>query len=472
MLKQFTVISGGMAMILGGCGVEGANESQVDESGQELASGSNSAGVAESVHTSGSIDRSNPFFQALGANPLPPAQPNLRSCETCHDPNQGWTITASGISRLFHRTDGLAPVFMLHDAGSRPDADIATLATRKATFGPNLIDRAVIRFTRNLTATFLTTAEFAVSGVIDPSGFSTPTSILAFRRPSPTANESKVPHTGWAGAATAPFDSVAATSGGAARLHEQLPAIPPVETVNAMRDFQLGVVFAQIIDCEAGRLDADGARGGATNLLAQPFYVGINDLQGNDPMGQPFTRKVFDLFDAWAPANPRPRREDGKAKARAAIYRGQELFNNFEFDITGVNGLNDLLGQATVRGTCSTCHNAPNVGSHSVHRMFDIGTADAASCGPALPLITLQNKANPELARTVCDMGRATGTGKWADIGGFRAPPLRGLAARAPYFHDGQAKDLKAVVKYFNARFDMQLRDDQKSDLEAFLRAL
>jgi cytochrome c peroxidase len=470
MFKQFTVISAGL-VFMGGCGAEGGDDYEVEESGQELA-GSNSAGLAETVHTSGAIDRTNAFFQALGANPLPPAQPNLRSCETCHDPNQGWTITAAGVSRLFRQTDGLAPVFMVHDAGSRPDADITTLKARKTTFGPNLVDRAVIRFTRNLTPTFLTNAEFTVNEVIDPSGFSTPTAILAFRRPSPTANESKVPNTGWAGAPSAPFDSVAATSGGAARLHEQLPAIPPVEIVNAMRDFQLGVVFAQIIDCEAGRLDADGAKGGAANLLAQPFYVGINDLQGHDPMGHPFTRKAFDLFDAWAPPAQRPRHEDGKAKARAAIYRGQELFNNFEFDITGVNGLNDLLAQPTVRGTCSTCHNAPNVGSHSVYRMFDIGTADAANCGDALPLITLQNKANPTLARQVCDMGRATGSGKWADIGGFRAPPLRGLAARAPYFHDGQAKDLKAVVKYFDRRFNMGLHGDQKTDLEAFLRAL
>ena len=50
------------------------------------------------------------------------------------------------------------------------------------------------------------------------------------------------------------------------------------------------------------------------------------------------------------------------------------MFNHREFNITEVPGLNDLLGQTTVVGTCSTCHNAPNVGSHSVFRMFDVGT--------------------------------------------------------------------------------------------------
>jgi cytochrome c peroxidase len=49
---------------------------------------------------------------------------------------------------------------------------------------------------------------------------------------------------------------------------------------------------------------------------------------------------------------------------------------------------------------------------------------------------------------------------------------LRGLAARAPYFHDGQARDIRRVIDYFDGRFQMGLEDSQKRDLEAFLRAL
>jgi cytochrome c peroxidase len=47
-------------------------------------------------------------------------------------------------------------------------------------------------------------------------------------------------------------------------------------------------------------------------------------------------------------------------------------------------------------------------------------------------------------------MGRG-GNGTWADLASFRAPPLRGLAARAPYFHDGQAKTIRKVIRYFNS---------------------
>ena len=75
-------------------------------------------------------------------------------------------------------------------------------------------------------------------------------------------------------------------------------------------------------------------------------------------------------------------------------------------------------------------------------------------------------------SRTVSDLGRAAGSHLWADIGGFRAPPLRGLAARAPYFHDGQARTIDDTVDYFDRRFQIGLRSDQKQDLVAFLRAL
>jgi hypothetical protein len=213
--------------------------------------------------------------------------------------------------------------------------------------------------------------------------------------------------------------------------------------------------------------------GGPANLAAQPFYVGINDMTGNDPTGRPFSRKVFDLFDAWSvfdTGNSDGDSQSGINRARAAIYRGQELFNFHEFPIEGVHGLNDVLGQQTVHATCSTCHNVPNVGGHAVFRMFDTGTARGEFCSSDLPRLTLQHKLTGE-TQTVCDMGRG-GNGTWADVGAFRAPPLRGLAARAPYFHDGQARDIRAVVDFYAQRFDLGLSGSQRDDLIAFLGAL
>ncbi|HEX2456062.1 MAG TPA: hypothetical protein VHI99_20350, partial [Vicinamibacterales bacterium] len=70
------------------------------------------------------------------------------------------------------------------------------------------------------------------------------------------------------------------------------------------------------------------------------------------------------------------------------------------------------------------------------------------------------------------DLGRAMITGKWRDIGKFKGPVLRGLAARAPYFHNGAAATLEEAVDFYNTRFAIGLTAREKADLVAFLRAL
>ena len=494
MIKRPCLTSSGLMLLLAGCGMGGATDDStvgatpaVEAAGSapaavltsELEPASNSAGIAATVTTTGTIDRTNSFFQQLGTNP--------RTCETCHGSNQGWSLTAVGATILFVQSDGLAPLFLPHDEGARPDGDLSTELSRLIDFGPTTLARALTRFTRTNPAT----SEYNVIAVNDPSGFSTTASFLNFRRPSASANEALVSSVTWTAGPGLVRNALSGLVGGAANLHEQRnPATPvPPDVVQAQDDFQLGVFFAQSVDNVAGRLDTDGATGGPTNLMAQPFHIGINDIQGLDPAGQPFSPNVFNLFDAWAlynqdgnhehdhahscPAGTRD--DDGHrhrvAAARAAIYRGQQLFNNRQFNISGVNGLNNLLGQSTVTGTCSTCHNSPNVGGHSVVRMFDVGTADQINCGLQLPLVTVQNKTTNE-TRSVCDLGRANGSHLWAEIGTFRAPPLRGLAARTPYFHDGQAPRIDDVIDYFDRRFQIGLSGAERSDLLAFLRAL
>jgi len=430
-----------------GCGLTGDSEDPVTESSAGLLSASNEFGTAETFHVTGAVDFTNPFFQQLGTNP--------RTCATCHAADQGWTMTTDANDQLFHDTDGLAPLFNRVDEGSRPDADISTKDAREANFEPTTIEHGLTRFTRTVPAT----AEFTVLSVDDPSGFSTPTAILNFRRPSPTMNEAKVSSILWT---SGPVQDVRAAFGnvlrGGATLHEQRdPANPVPPALGAQAaDLFLGLFFAQIRDKDAGRLDAAGARGGPTNLSTVPFTLGMND-----PAAPGFNRKVFDLYDAWAGSS------NG---ARAKIARGQDVFNNNEFDISGVPGINDVLGQDPIRGTCSTCHNTPNVGGHSVIRMVDLGIANAENCDPVLPVLTLQNKATGAIRR-VCDMGRG-GNGVWADLAKFRVPPLRGLAARAPYFHDGRAKNISEVIHFYKDRFHIDFSDGKQGDLEAFLGAL
>jgi len=63
-------------------------------------------------------------------------------------------------------------------------------------------------------------------------------------------------------------------------------------------------------------------------------------------------------------------------------------------------------------------------------------------------------------------------SGKCVDVGKVKGPILRGLAGRAPYFHNGAAASLNDVVEFYNQRFNLNLTEQQKSDLVAFLHTL
>lgn len=59
-----------------------------------------------------------------------------------------------------------------------------------------------------------------------------------------------------------------------------------------------------------------------------------------------------------------------------------------------------------------------------------------------------------------------TATGK------YRTTPLRGLWQHPPYYHDGSAPDLLAVVNHYDQLFGLSLTAAQKADLVEFLKSL
>src|SRR5262245_59958051 len=132
MLKAVRLVFGGVLLTLGACGLE--NEVVDDglaQSEEALEADRDRFGVAESFHTTGAIDFTNPFFSQLGTN--------ARSCGTCHAADMGWTLTTSEARKQFLLTAGLAPLFLPHDEGSRPDADLSTVTKRLVAFGPTLL---------------------------------------------------------------------------------------------------------------------------------------------------------------------------------------------------------------------------------------------------------------------------------------------------------------------------------------------
>jgi len=242
--------------------------------------------------------------------------------------------------------------------------------------------------------------------------------------------------------------------------------VPSAQQVAQIVAFETGVFSAQANDQGAGSLTAQGALGGPVNLSQQNTFVGINDSLGGDPTGATFDPNVFTLYGAWANAG---------SPYRQSVARGENLFNNLPIPITGVGGLNDALNQPVIMGTCTTCHDGPNAGNHSFSVPLAIGTT-AYPAMPALdvaglPVYTIRCIATGVTVQ-VTDPGRAMVSGKCKDIGKLKGPVLRGLAARAPYFHNGAAATLDDAVEFYDQRFNLNLTQQQKADLVAFLKTL
>jgi hypothetical protein len=315
-----------------------------------------------------------------------------------------------------------------------------------------------------------------VTGLINfgPNGPTTGT-VSIYRRPLPSTNLGLLTTIMWDGREP----SLVQQSIDATLIHAQGNAAPAAAQQQQIVDFESGIFTAQVFDNHAKDLTFAGANGGPeaiANLLSD-FFVGINDPLGGNPKGLPFTSQIFDLYRAWNEIEGH-----GEVNAaRKAVARGEALFNNTPITITGVAGINDLPGLTTVSGFCGTCHDTPDVGNHSVKLPINIGIANGGpnNSNPGLdiadlPVFTLSCVSGPNAGKTytVTDPGRALISGKCADIGKLKGPILRGLAGRAPYFHNGSAATLLDAVNFYNLRFNIGLTAAQMSDLAAFLQTL
>jgi hypothetical protein len=320
-----------------------------------------------------------------------------------------------------------------------------------------LLEFGVHRFTR----TGHVGIDYDVTAVNDPWGWSTVASFSNFRRAGTNmGNVNRVASSTTTGTPNPTVrDQLLGAMNGATLFHAQGTVPVPDDKRAAGADFMLGLSFAQLVDFFAGRLDAGGARGGPVNLAAEPYPVAGR----------------FDLYDAWIDAcGDGPGARHGcslRNRRREQIARGQELFNNLQFEVSGVAGLNDELGIPVLTTTCNGCHRAKNVGSSTSVRFMDIGVGDESNRASFLPLLTVQNRDTGEVKK-VTELGRALNTRLWADIGKVRVLGLRGLASRAPYFHAGQAKNIGEVLGFYADRFDIHFSSGQRADLEAFLLAL
>ncbi|HEX9163976.1 MAG TPA: hypothetical protein VF980_19875 [Thermoanaerobaculia bacterium] len=435
-----------------------------------LAPFTNDSGVARTFNTDGAIDLSNPFFQSLGTNG--------RSCGSCHQPGDAWSVTPAHIQARFASTQGLDPIFRTNDGADCPSADVSTVAARQQAYSM-LLSKGLIRVSIGVPQN----ANFTITSIDDPHNCpDTQVSSLAlFRRPLPSTNLPFLTTVMWDGRETfagqpLQFDlthqATDATFG-----HAQAAISPTAEQLAQIVSLETGNFSAQSSDNAANDLGAKGATGGPVALSQQRFFPGINDPLGGNPTGAAFNPTVFTLFDSWSGLSG-----DSTKEARASVARGQALFNNFQFTISGVTGLNDLpaIGPS-LRGTCTVCHDTPNVGNHSVPLAINIGIADYPAM-PALdttglPVYTVHcdgvaRPLNQPATFQTTDPARALQTGRCADVGKTKGPILRDLSARPPYFHNGSAATLRDVVNFYDQRFNIGFTDQQKADLVAFLQSL
>ncbi|OFA04201.1 cytochrome C [Duganella sp. HH101] len=452
----------------------------------------NDEGASLTFSSAGAVDTANPFFKPFG---------NGRSCATCHQADNGWSIGPDKLAARFTASGGTDPVFRLVDGAVSPLAATATLDQKRVAYSM-LLTKGLIRVGLPMPAG----AEFSLVKTEDPYNYASAKELSLFRRPLPTTNLKFASSVMWDSRETASdaastlclkdvrpaqcFASVDASllhqSSSAVRGHAEAAQDLTAAEQRAIVDFEKTLFTTQISSIDAGSLTDAGALGGPARLAANAFYFGINDVESGDyQTGAPFNRNAMAMFGAWrnldrplppptpvrgrpAPPPPAPSAQN---LARAAIARGEQIFNNKPFNISGVAGFNDELRRPLQRGSCASCHDTPNSGTHSVVRMFNTGVSAGARRTPDMPLYTLRNNASGETV-TITDPGAAMLTGKWKDIGRVKVPSLRGIESRSPYFHDGSVHTIEDIVTFYDKRFNIGYTAQEAADLAAFLKVL
>jgi len=168
-------------------------------------------------------------------------------------------------------------------------------------------------------------------------------------------------------------------------------------------------------------------------------YVGVGQMGGHgsftDPRIGVFIQQTPDLVTPKLPAlldyqlslqTPKP--PAGSFDHQAAA-RGKQLFRT--------------------EARCATCHEQPN--------LTDVSSG--------------QDRHVPFL-HSPAEVGMDPTYAERSATKQYRTTPLRGLFQHPPYFHDGSAPDLLAVVEHYNRLFRLNLTAAQKADLVEYLKSL
>jgi cytochrome c peroxidase len=439
-------------------------------------------GFSATNSTKGSIDLSGAFFQSLGTNG--------RTCATCHAATDGFGLSAVDAQIRYFLSHGKDPLFAQVDGSTCPTGPINNSLV--VNFG---LIRVGIQLPPNQFSA--NPPQYTITAVQDPYGCAMTTNpqgqttVSIYRRPLPSTNLGFLSAVMFDGRESFfnPLNSEQTFQANlnadltqqaidATLTHAQGTQAPTQAQLADIVSLETELNSAQMVDFYAGNLYGQkGSYGGPQYLPSQQYYPGINDSLGGDPQGKQFDPNVFMMYGSW---------QNSRNRQQASVARGEQIFNTQPLTISNVPGLVPAGQQIT--GTCTTCHDTPNVGNHSLPLPLDIGNgrslnyetdpniiAGLKQLAPArMPVFQLVCNQGPLAGQTfyTTDPGKALITGQCSDIGRGKGLILRGLAARAPYFHNGAAANLSQVVNFYNQRFQINLTSQQMQDLLNFLQTL
>jgi hypothetical protein len=432
--------------------------------------------------------KGHPFFEPRG--------PAGRACVTCHQPADAMSLSAETARQRWEETGGKDALFAAYDGSNCPALPQADRASHSL-----LLDHGLIRIQRPWpprdVANRPIEPDFTIEAVRDPYGCNSGATygpaakspnVSVYRRPRPVANLKYLLAFGFAydpkqGKALPldpetgePMSGNLMADGRAGTLNAQmrdassthLALLKNMDAVEMARitDFEKRIYTAQAADRAGGPTDAAGAEGGPAKLFHEkPGQLGS--------IGKP----VWSEFEAWE--KPQPGLSPEAAAFRASVARGARTFRDKTFLISDSAGINSPIGFGNpVRNSCVFCHNMSMMGNDVAPGQVDLGTTTLpfADPQPWLPTfrITCLRRPHPHYGRVIYthDPGYALTTGRCADVGKITLQSMRGLAARAPYFSNGSAKDLRGVIDYYDRRYSIGYTEREKQDLVNLMSVL
>ncbi len=472
----------------------------------------NSYGQVEILNASGPVDtKGHPFFEPIGTNG--------RACVTCHQPSNGMSISGDAIRERWKATQGMDPLFAATDGSNCP-----SLPQGKESSHSLLLTRGLFRVALpwpRIAGPDGTPVkpEFSIEVVRDPTGCNTDATyglksstpkISVYRRPRVVGNlkyvaidaggdsytgggpfnakrlamvMDKDPETGKYGAmnimsdARAPSLKMQAVD--ASIDHLQVQGRLSQEDLKKIVAFESQVYMAQGVSSIIGDLTEKGGPEalGARNMMESPAGV----------LGDNYGKPVFKTFEMWKESAGA---DDAKAQFRASVVRGYDVYFNRPFWLRDTMHINTVGLGNPLKRTCATCHNLQMVGNDVSAGWVDIGTTNRPwaqeplltnapmEISQELPLfkITCHADARPHpfLGRVIYtqDPGRALISGKCYDVGSIVMAQFRGLAARAPYFSNGSAENIRALIDFYDRRYNIGFTEREKTDLGNFLSIL